>query len=77
MKPYQYDLLEMRIARIAHYSIELSCLVKILENIIDNDSYNLPESEISTFSGFITKYANRLRKETINLKSDFEFKISR
>lgn len=77
MKQYDLDALYMRSSRICTYMLEIACLIRIWAELAeDNCGYYLQSSDLSSLASLVVKYANRLQRDVIRLKSNFEYPIS-
>lgn len=75
MKPHQYDMLNMQITKTANRTCRLSSLIRILNFIEEQNSYDRPLSDIAELRDFIESYANLLNRDALNLETYFEFKM--
>lgn len=75
MKPHQYDMLNMQITKTANRACRLSSLIRILNFIEEQNSYDRPLSDIAELRDFIESYANLLNRDALNLETYFEFKM--
>lgn len=78
MKQYDLDAFEMRLSRINAYMRETTCLIRVWAELAeDNCGWYLKASDLSSLAELVVKYSNRLHKDFIRLKDDFEFPPSR
>lgn len=77
MKQYDLDALGMRLDRICVYMSEMSCLMRILYDLINNGGCNVLETDLATFSNIVNKHVKRLQRDISAFEKDFEFPISR
>ena len=73
MKQYDLDALGMRLERISGYLAETACLVRIWADIENNDGFNIYGSDASTLACLVVKYINRIHRDFVSFKRDFEF----
>lgn len=73
MNQHDLDALGMRIKRICDYMEETTCLSRVWAEINERYGYFVKRSDKTVLAQMTIKNMNRMKKDIIYLKNDFEF----
>ena len=65
--------IDMHLESLLWHSCYVDCLTRVLTEFIENGDSNLKASDIPNLMELLTKFAHRLHKKLMKMKSDWEF----